>query len=107
MSDSERKGRTENASRSFYGLSCDVWWLISESTCFVGLHLNGESAAFVCGMCLFSWSLALFIAWRGFLGDGLFVLDAFFFFGKLDYKVSLKKNNWKILFRKFNLMCLS
>lgn len=91
ISERERKGRTENTSRSFFGLFCDKWGPISESKCFAGLHLNGESAASVCGMYLFSWSLALFIAWRDFLGDGLVVFDAFFFFGNLDYKVSFKK----------------
>lgn len=91
MLDLERKGRIENVFWSFFGFFCDVWWFIFEFMCFVGLYFNGELVVFVCGMCLFFWFLVFFIVWWGFFGDGFFVLDVFFFFGKLDYKVSFKK----------------
>lgn len=86
----ERKGRIENIFWSFFGFFCDEWGFIFEFKCFVGLYFNGELVVFVCGMYLFFWFFVFFIVWWGFFGDGFFVLDVFFFFGKLDYKVSLK-----------------
>lgn len=109
ISDSERKGWTENASLIFFGLSCDLWETcilvpISDITFFTGLHLIGESAAFDSGVFLFSWSLALFTAWRGFPEDGRVLWEALFFIRKLVYKVNKKIS---IFFFKFHVFKLS